>query len=336
MQPLVRPLGESFLATCGGARCPSEGSGRTWIYDRGMAVVDAVLDPYVSAPTLLEAELELDRLAGREDELPVPLGDLYDELADHAANENEYELAARLQAKALAAGCRQPFVGREMHGWYLLKAGATEEGEAVFRDLCAERPDDADVRITLGHARSDAGLQAEALEAFDDALAAAKRRGFQKDMDRARIERRAEREHVGLEPDRDDRLAPVPKPLVRSRPLGWALAWFPPDQREAALRRWPDLAEDFADPQAYARRLEGQLRDIDRALGHHPAVAPIEVQAFVSWASSRGYDADSGEARSVYSAELLRTARAISWPPGRNDDCWCRSGRKYKRCCGAS
>ncbi|MBA3866097.1 MAG: SEC-C domain-containing protein, partial [Solirubrobacterales bacterium] len=21
-------------------------------------------------------------------------------------------------------------------------------------------------------------------------------------------------------------------------------------------------------------------------------------------------------------------------PPGRNDPCWCSSGRKYKRCCG--
>ncbi|MFI5706227.1 SEC-C metal-binding domain-containing protein [Kribbella sp. NPDC051620] len=25
---------------------------------------------------------------------------------------------------------------------------------------------------------------------------------------------------------------------------------------------------------------------------------------------------------------------AIEWPPGRNEPCWCESGRKYKRCCG--
>ena len=24
----------------------------------------------------------------------------------------------------------------------------------------------------------------------------------------------------------------------------------------------------------------------------------------------------------------------IPWPPARNDDCWCGSGQKYKRCCG--
>ncbi|GAA0972953.1 hypothetical protein GCM10009555_026980 [Acrocarpospora macrocephala] len=25
----------------------------------------------------------------------------------------------------------------------------------------------------------------------------------------------------------------------------------------------------------------------------------------------------------------------IAWPPGRNDPCWCGSGRKYKKCCGS-
>jgi tetratricopeptide (TPR) repeat protein len=214
-------------------------------------------------------------LAGRDGELPVRLGDLYDELAEMAAQDGDYELAARVETKAVEAGCGQPFVAREMRGWYLLKAGATDEGEAAFRELCAERPHDAGLRITLGHARSDAGLQERALDAFDDALAAAKRRGFQKDIDRARIERRAEREHVGLQLDEDDRLAPVPLPR-RSGAIAWSMP-FPPGQRQAALELWPDLAEDFADPRAYAQRLEHQLRDLDRALGCRPTLAPIDV-----------------------------------------------------------
>src|SRR3954447_23873257 len=195
---------------------------------------EAILQPYVDAPTLVAAEVELDRLASRGNELPEPLGDLYDELAHAAAEDDEYELAAQLQAKALEAGCSHSFVAREMRGWYLLKAGASEDGEAVFRELLAERPDDADVRIALGHARSEAGFQDAALMALDDALAAAKRRGFSKEIDRARVERRAEREHVGLELDEDDRLAPAPRP-PRSGPIAWAAAWFPPDQHTTAL-----------------------------------------------------------------------------------------------------
>jgi tetratricopeptide (TPR) repeat protein len=298
-----------------------------------MPVTEAILQPYVDAPTLRAAEAELDRLGGRSDELPEPLGDLYDDLAHAAADDDDYELAARLQGKALEAGCSHRFVAREMRGWYLLKAGAEDEGEAVFRELLAERPDDADVRITLGHARSDAGFQDAALKAFDDALAAAKRRGFSKDIDRARVERRAEREHVGLALDEDDRLAPAPGP-PRSGPIAWALAWFPPDQHAAALKRWPDLADDLTDQVRYSRRLEEQLRRLHVALGHRPAVAPLVVDDFLAWAAGEGYDAADGDARSIYAAEINRTGRAISWPPGRNDPCWCRSGRKYKRCCG--
>jgi tetratricopeptide (TPR) repeat protein len=300
-----------------------------------MPVADAILQPYVDARTLAEAEVELDRLAGRSAELPVPLGDLYDELAEAAAEDDEYELAARLEAKAIEAGCRNRFVAREMRGWYLLKSGATEEGEALFRELLTERPDDAHVRITLGHARSDAGLQEAALDAFDDALAAAKRGGYRREIEHARVERRAEREHVGLELDEDDRLAPTPSLMPpRGGPIAWALVWFPPDQREAALEHWPDLAEDLADPDQYPVHIETQLRTLHTALGHRPAVAPIVVDELIGWAAEEGYDPGSGEARSVYAAEINRTGRAIPWPPGRNDPCWCRSGRKYKRCCG--
>lgn len=299
-----------------------------------MPVTEAILQPYVDAPTLRAAEAELDRLAGRSDELPEPLGDLYDDLAHVAADDDDYKLAARLQGKALEAGCSHRFVARGMRGWYLLKAGAEDEGESVFRELLAERPDDADVRITLGHARSDAGFQDAALEAFDDALAAAKRRGVSKDVDRARVERRAEREHVGLALDEDDRLAPAPGP-PRSGPIAWALAWFPPDQHTAALDRWPDLADDLTDPVSYARRIEEQLRRLHAAVGHRPAVAPLVVDDFLAWAAGEGYDPAGGDARSIYAAELNQTGRAISWPPGRNAPCWCRSGRKYKRCCGS-
>ena len=299
-----------------------------------MPATEAILQPYVNAPTLRAAETELDRLAGRSDELPEPLGDLYDDLAHAAADDDDYEMAARVQAKALEAGCRHRFVAREMRGWYLLKSGAQDEGEAVFRELLAERPDDADVRITLGHARADAGLQDAALDAFDDALAAAKRRGFSKDVDRARVERRAEREHVGLELDDDDRRAPAPGP-PGSGPIAWALAWFPPDQHAAALERWPDLADDLTDPVRYSRRIEEQLRRLHAALGHRPAVAPLVVDDYLAWVAGEGYDPAGRDARSVYAAELNRTGRAVSWPPGRNDPCWCRSGRKYKRCCGS-
>ena len=63
-------------------------------------------------------------------------------------------------------------------------------------------------------------------------------------------------------------------------------------------------------------------------------VAPMEVDCLIRYAEEHGYDPGSGEARSAYAAELAREGRALRLPPGRNDRCWCGSGRKYRVCCG--
>jgi hypothetical protein len=117
-------------------------------------------------------------------------------------------------------------------------------------------------------------------------------------------------------------------------PIAWTLAWFPPTQRAAAIERWPSLAADFDHPDGYSRRIEDQLHRLRSALGQRPSVAPIVVEALVEWAATEGHDPDSAAARSEYAATLATTGAAISWPPGRNDARWCRSGQKYKRCCG--
>ena len=163
----------------------------------------------------------------------------------------------------------------------------------------------------------------------------AKRGEFPADLDHARIERRAEREHVGLPLDQDDLLAPPPRPLGEQQ-VAWTLAWFAPDQHAAALARWPSLHEDLDDPATYNRRLEGHLRHWHRETARRPSIAALDVDELVAWAAEAGRDPDTGSARSLFAAELARTGRAIAWPPGRNDQCWCRSGRKYKRCCGGA
>jgi SEC-C motif len=81
--------------------------------------------------------------------------------------------------------------------------------------------------------------------------------------------------------------------------------------------------------------MEQRLRHLASNLGFNPLVAPLTVEGLEADAHARGDDPGSAEARSAYGAELVSTGHTILWPPGRNDPCWCGSGRKYKRCCGA-
>lgn len=113
-----------------------------------------------------------------------------------------------------------------------------------------------------------------------------------------------------------------------------AMAWFPSGEYEKAIELWESLAEDWAGVAHpdYCRRMDGHIKWM-RAHGVHVrAVAPIVVDKFVEWCEERGEDPDN--ARAGYAADRYRLGGGIDWPPGRNEPCWCGSGRKYKRCCG--
>ncbi len=196
-----------------------------------------------------------------------------------------------------------------MLGWYLLEAGEREEGEAVFAAVLAERPDDPWLLSALALARRGSGDDLGALRAFDEALELAKAGSDPALTRRLRAERLECREDQDLPPDEDDRLAASAEPDFPDADA-CAVAWYPRDQIDAALERWPSLAGDLEDPDAYCRIIEARLREVRSATGRAPSVAPLEVDAVVS----RG--------------------ETVPWPPGRNETCWCGSGRKYKRRCG--
>jgi tetratricopeptide (TPR) repeat protein len=113
-----------------------------------------------------------------------------------------------------------------------------------------------------------------------------------------------------------------------------AITWFPGGEYEKALGRWESLAEHWIGvPHAdYSRRMDGHVKWM-RAHGVLvKAIAPIVVDEYVAWCAERNEDPEDG--RAGYAAQLLAAGEVISWPPGRNEPCWCGSGRKYKKCCG--
>lgn len=296
------------------------------------AAVAELLDAYQEASTLEEAELALKALEQRTSTSEIAIGDLYDGLAELAAEEDDFGLAVRAQRRALELGCEMPTLAREMLGWYLIKDGRRIAGEAEFDALRRELGDEPELMIALGNARSDAGDEQAALRAFDEALKTAKAFADPYAIDRARVEREACRAHLGLPPDEDDRLA-VRRRLLRARPgeqVVVAVGWFPREQHADALRGWPDLHDDLADADDYCRHIERHLRELVEATGRRPRIAPLTVKELLELQEREGLDA--ADARARLAADLHRRGEALDWPPGRNDPCWCGSGRKYKRC----
>ena len=118
-----------------------------------------------------------------------------------------------------------------------------------------------------------------------------------------------------------------------------AVAWFPPDVWPDALARWPHLPDELGvdpDDASYNRSVQGRLLRLRRH-GIGPLhVAPFDLAGFEQWATNHHHDPASPDARAGYTAELAHTRTTISWPPRRNDPCWCRSGRKYKHCCATT
>jgi tetratricopeptide (TPR) repeat protein len=298
-----------------------------------VASVSELLSIFESTEDLGEAEDALGRIAAMERPADLELGECYDGLAEVAADAGDLELAVRAQRRAVEHGCREPDLARQMLGWYLLEAGEREEGEAVFAAAGAERPDDPWLLSALGAARRGSGDDVGALRAFEEALELAKAGSDPALTRRLRAERLECREDQDLPPDEDDRLAASAEPDFPDA-AAYEVAWYPRDQIDAALERWPSLVGDLEDPDAYCRIIEARLREVRSATGRVPSVVPLEVDALVQFASEHGLDSGSGSARSRFAAVLGSRGETVPWPPGRNEPCWCGSGRKYKRCCG--
>jgi tetratricopeptide (TPR) repeat protein len=167
--------------------------------------------------------------------------------------------------------------------------------------------------------------------------------GYQPETSRTELDERARRNRRRLlEAEAPEALARLdagfgPEPAAKlAGPVELAIGWFPAGQWPVARERWPDLLDDVpADHLAYCHATEARIKRIARhAAGHRLHVAAMTVDGLQAHAEESGHDPGSGEARASYAATLLRAGDAVVWPPGRNEPCWCRSERKYKKCCG--
>jgi SEC-C motif len=92
------------------------------------------------------------------------------------------------------------------------------------------------------------------------------------------------------------------------------------------------------DVASYLRRVERGWRSSARETGiTRLAILPTTVDDLLKYGEDHGRDPKDQQTRLDYLQDrVYEGALTISWPPERNQPCWCGSARKYKKCCGAA
>ena len=92
------------------------------------------------------------------------------------------------------------------------------------------------------------------------------------------------------------------------------------------------------DYDTYAERLQREARAYSEAGAAHVRMVSATVAEFEAYTRGQARDADARETRRSFGEWYALTGHpelVLLWPPARNGPCWCDSGRKYKKCCGA-
>jgi tetratricopeptide (TPR) repeat protein len=286
-------------------------------------------------------------------------GEYLDELAYAYAELGRFEEAIDVLCEALGDGwdgkLEEYLTAHALLGELLLRAGREQEASEAWRRAERELPGDPRLCKLAGSAYGDVGLHGEALEwetrGLELALA-----GGDSDMvwelsdarddsllmvgdPRDELQIRA-LNVLGLEDDlhRDPRDAQrrAAQTMVPPDRASVGVAWLPSGEYERALRTWESFAEDYEHGSyaAYCARLERLLHELRAAGAARLSLTPIAIDRYLAWCADQGCDPEDSDSRAAYARVLLGDGVTQSWPPGRNDPCWCRSARKYKKCCG--
>jgi tetratricopeptide (TPR) repeat protein len=231
--------------------------------------------------------------------------------------------------------------GEDADAWAHLNtletSGLSDTGPAnLVAELLEERGDYAaalrwyDLAIGLLDAETLAAIGRPGFHSFSAFLLFGRQRCRQKlGLDADDLDRAAD----AAERNRLDFLRGLKRVTAQARPVATMLVW----QREEfvnAAQRWPDVfTSDTRNPHA---DIESRLQTLRRDHGlSGMTLIPGEVEEFARYLERTGGDPAEEEVRLAYAQEALARGRRIAWPPGRNQPCWCGSGRKYKKCCNA-
>lgn len=274
----------------------------------------------------------------------------------HAARHDE---AIAAFERALELGWDVVPDGRCEIARVLLLAGRQQEADALWTELRGADPGGVWTLNAGGFAYNQVGRDDEAVEWLGEGLRVAlAREDPERVVDQMSDARRLSLRRLGREPDaleheveafrakaaeREEerigalrasaRRAGIP---VHGRPA--SVVWMSDEDDQAARERWPGWTAGLRVDEPFverAARMERSLRR-RRADGDGPfVVVTIELERYAAWCAAEAHDPADRRSRGTFVEVEREAGSGRSWPPGRNEPCWCGGGRKYKRCCGA-
>jgi tetratricopeptide (TPR) repeat protein len=292
----------------------------------------------------------------------------YADLSHEYDRQGRHDDAIALLERAIELGWDGKPHPRSDIAEFHLRGGRHEEAAAIWAELKASDPDDVWLYNAAGLSYNEIGEHELAVEWLGAGIELAMRTDDPEGIiNQLSGVRRQSLDALGRDLDElEERVGPFTEdgsseartrsrrmarlidtansiPVIRDTPsvpgrdreeVAVSISWFPTDEYEEAIKRWPSLAEDWADiPHTdYCRLLDGNIKWMRSQRVPIRAIAPIVVEEYAAWCAN--HDEDPEEARAAYVASRMRDGDAIPWPPGRNEPCWCGSGRKYKKCCG--
>ncbi|HET6508438.1 MAG TPA: SEC-C domain-containing protein [Baekduia sp.] len=252
------------------------------------------------------------------------------------------EQSGRYDEAIAVLGELQQLTGEDQRwhiAWMHVLAGRKGEADAIWAALERDHPGDPTVPFLAGNAHAEAEEPAVAAELFARALELALTRGTDGETLRqivgARTEALADAGLPAEEIDEHARLA-LARAAAQGTDTPVATPYFPAAEFASAVAAWPSFAADWADDghEAYALELDRRMRAVAPGAPRHPVVAPLTVERVRAFATDNDLDPEAAEVRARVAYAVAQEGAAIAWPPGRNEPCWCGSGKKYKKCCG--
>jgi tetratricopeptide (TPR) repeat protein len=241
----------------------------------------------------------------------------------------------------------------------LLLAGRHAEADALWSELRDADPEGVWTLNAGGFAYGEAGRDEEAAEWLAEGLRIAMDRDDpERVVDQMSDERRVSLRRLGRELDELEReveafraraaareqqrraevRAAAKQARIPVRGRRTTIAWLTETGYDVARHRWPGWVDSLNQDEPFDERrarMERRLRE-RRADGDGPlVVVTIDLERYAAWCEEEGHEPADRRSRATFVQREHEQHAGRQWPPGRNEPCWCGSGRKYKRCCGA-